>query len=229
VNPSLERYADSHLLFPAAVGPTGTQQDTVRVLVPLCGKTVDLAYLARHPKVKQVIGVEGIGKAIEEFASENPELMVVPVEEREKSSTQQQPFKIWTGKTILMLEGDFLELADAARSGQVDAIWDRAALVAVDPSVRELYVETHRRMLKPGGRILLSTYVRRSGDPTKGPPFSIDEDEVRRLYGDPSWVESVELLDVHGAAAFEPWYKALALWFRMGKVDEKIFLITAKT
>jgi hypothetical protein len=50
-----------------------------RVLVPLCGKSVDMAYLSRLDQVQQVVGVDGIRKALEEFATENPDLNVQPV------------------------------------------------------------------------------------------------------------------------------------------------------
>lgn len=222
VDPSLQKYLESHLL-----PQTGSK---ARVLVPLAGKSVDMAYLAQHEQVSKVIGVEGIRKAMQEFASENPELEVV---EEEQAESPAGPYRIWTGKSIMLLQGDFFELnlrVAGGTGGTVDAVWDRGSLVAIDPSLREQYVETLRKVLKPNdGKILLSAYVRNSGDKTKGPPFSIDEDEVRRLFEGQPWVKSVELLEVHSAGSNEPWYRAFFFWWRMGSVDEKIFLITTKS
>jgi hypothetical protein len=84
------------------------------------------------------------------------------------------------------------------------------------------------RVLAKGGQILLSTYVRPNGDITTGPPFSIDDEQVKRLYEGQPWVESVECIDSKSPFGSEPWYKAAFLYLRMGNVQEKIFLIRAK-
>lgn len=47
-----------------------------RVFVPLCGKTVDMSWLAA--KGHEVVGVEGVIKAIEEFAAEHDHLQMRP-------------------------------------------------------------------------------------------------------------------------------------------------------
>lgn len=74
-----------------------------RVLVPLCGKSVDMAYLSRLDQVQQVVGVDGIRKALEEFATENPDLNVQPVAPLPK-------FEKLQGQSILLLKGDFFDL-----------------------------------------------------------------------------------------------------------------------
>ena len=48
----------------------------VSVFVPLCGKTVDMARLATSPAVSRVVGVDGIRKALETFAEEQPQLEI---------------------------------------------------------------------------------------------------------------------------------------------------------
>lgn len=89
-----------------------------------------------------------------------------------------------------------------------DAVWDRGALVAVDPSMRSRYANVIAQRIAPGGRILLVTteYEKREethdhgGTNTKegsgtdqeskkvssknslGPPFSVSERDVRSLY-----------------------------------------------
>ena len=71
-------------------------------------------------------------------------------------------------------------------------------MVAIEPSLREDYVDVIARNIQPGGKILLVTVDKRTGNEEamkKGPPFSIPESEVRRLYERRDWVESVTLLE----------------------------------
>jgi thiopurine S-methyltransferase len=215
VHPSLKQYLDEKILQEFPIGGA-------RILVPLCGKTVDMEYMARKRPVAEVVGIDGVRKAIEEFAKEHPDLSVEPVE-------SVAGFEKWKGESISLLTGDFFNVDVETAGGVVDAVWDRGSLVAIQPTLREQYVEKLGELLcKPNGRILLSTYVRPNGDIKTGPPFSIDEAEVRRLFEGKPWVESVEFLDSHSAASLEPWYKAIALYFRLGNMQEHIYLIKTK-
>ena len=58
VNPYLIRFSDQLL-----------HQNTDRIFVPLCGKTLDLCWLTT--KMKKVIGVELVSKAVQDFFAEN--------------------------------------------------------------------------------------------------------------------------------------------------------------
>ena len=229
VNPSLQKFIDSHLLK-----NNDGNDKPVRVLVPLCGKSVDMSYLAEHAGVSLVMGVEGVHRAIVEFTKEHPDLDITPQDDQ---STYDGPFVVWLGGSppsgnnsapIVVLEGDFFSLNPKSAGGRFAAVWDRAALVAVDPSVRSKYVEVLGSVIEPGGTILLSTYIRLNGDTKTGPPFSIDEDEVHRLFGSLPWVESIECVDTVASFAGEPWYKAVFGFFRLGRVCNKIFVIKAK-
>ena len=44
------------------------------MLVTLCGKTVDLPYLAALPGVATCVGVDGVMQAAEEFVAEQPDV-----------------------------------------------------------------------------------------------------------------------------------------------------------
>jgi thiopurine S-methyltransferase len=213
-HPSLLQFVDTHLL---------KNQKNARVLVPLCGKSVDLAYLASHVGVSTVVGVEGVRQGIEEFSTEQPHL---GMKEEEASAGS---YKRWVGNRIVLLNGDFLALNASTAGGRVSGVWDRGALVAVDPSIRPAYVQVLGNVIAPGGVILLSAFVRPNGDVTTGPPFSIDEDEVRRLFGNLSWVESIECVETKNLFWSEPsWYTAFAAYYRLGNVSEKVFVIKAK-
>ena len=65
--------------------------------------------------------------------------------------------------------------------GLVDAIYDRAALVALPPEQRERYVAHCLSLLKPGGSILLITYDAPVAD-DQGPPFPVRHKTIERLF-----------------------------------------------
>jgi thiopurine S-methyltransferase len=165
-----------------------------RVFVPLCGKTVDLAFFAKADAVSEVVGVDGVRKALEEFAQEHTDLKLAPLED------QTDEYERLVGEKIALLKGDFFHLDEKVTNGRFDAIFDRASIVAIDPSLREEYVNVLSRLIQPGGRILLVVIERKTGTDfdMQGPPFSVPETEVRRLYENQSWVESVTLIEEEG-------------------------------
>jgi thiopurine S-methyltransferase len=220
VHPSLRKYADEQLL-------EGFPGGGARILVPLCGKTVDMEHLARNRKLAEVVGVDGVRIAIEAFVKEHPDLDIQPPADTVGGGGGG--FEKWKGQSISLLTGDFFQLDVPTAGGTFDAVWDRSSLVAIQPSLREQYVAKIGELIsKPNGRILLSTLVRSNGDTLTRPPFSIDEAEVRRLYEGQPWVESVELLETFSALSHEGWYAAVRLYLFLGNSQEKIFLIKTK-
>jgi thiopurine S-methyltransferase len=190
-----------------------------RVLVPLCGKTVDMAYLAQHENVQQVVGIDGIAKAMQAFSKEHPNLKVELTPNEEGS-----PFDAWKGESITLLRGDFFDL-QREQGEPFDAVWDRGSLIAIDPSMREQYVNVLGRTIAPRGRILLATFV---ANKEGGPPYSMDEPLIRELYEGQPWVDTIQVISEHDALALESLFKAWIMWFMYGNVTEKIFLIQAK-
>jgi thiopurine S-methyltransferase len=163
----------------------------VRVFFPLCGKSLDMAFLTKEEAVKEVWGVDGIRKALTEFAKEQPELEIMTDGQRVGGGYEQL-----RGKNITLLRGDFFNLDESVTDGRFEAIFDRASLVAIDPTLREHYVSVQRKLIEPQGKILLITVERTTGTEADltGPPFSVPEQEVRRLYEEQDWVESVKVL-----------------------------------
>jgi len=174
-------------------------KEKIRWLFPLCGKTVDMAYLAKtEGTTSEIVGVDGIRRALEEFSKSHPDLNMhwTPASNDDESSHVSHERLV--GDSIALLKGDFLALTAEVAGGRFDAVLDRASMVAIDPALRAEYVATLSRLVQPGGRILLVTVDKRTGDPEaigKGPPYSIPEAEVRRLYEPQEWVESVTLLE----------------------------------
>lgn len=140
-----------------------------RVLVPLCGKSVDLAFLAAHGH--EVVGVELAAQAVEAFFAEHaltPEV------------TRRGPIVEYRAGAITLLAGDLFAVPPALL-GPVDALYDRAALIALPPALRPPYVALLRRVLPAGARGLVIT-AEYDQARMSGPPFAVLEDELRALY-----------------------------------------------
>ncbi|MDP2307312.1 MAG: thiopurine S-methyltransferase [Pseudomonadota bacterium] len=144
-----------------------------RVLVPLCGKTVDLAWMIARGH--DVVGVELSEKAL------------VALHERDARAptvTDAGPFRAFRSPGLTLLQGDVFGLTPeilVGIGGAIDRVWDRAALVALDPERRARYVATLRTLLAPGAVVLLETFdYEQARKP--GPPHAVPEAEVRALW-----------------------------------------------
>ncbi|WP_240472711.1 thiopurine S-methyltransferase [Salinivibrio socompensis] len=146
----------------SALSPTPDET----VLVPLCGKSIDLNWLAE--KHEHVIGVELSDIAVRAFFSEN---LYTPQVYRAPSGHSHYCFD-----ELELISGDFF----TARLSPVPLIYDRAALVAMPPSMRDQYVHRVRDLLAPGGRLLLITLFYSQAD--DNPPFSIDTSIVEDAF-----------------------------------------------
>lgn len=149
-----------------------------RVLVPLCGKSRDLMWLAHGGAL--VTGAELVGGAVEEFFQEAG---VEP--ERDIAGQHQLLSDSELGVRIFV--GDFFRLAPHA-VGPITGVYDRAALVALPPALRERYVEHLLEFLPVGAGLLLVTVVYDEAA-MDGPPFSVRRDEVERLFSPCAHIE----------------------------------------
>jgi thiopurine S-methyltransferase len=140
-----------------------------RVLVPLCGKTEDLAFLAAHGH--QVIGVELAEQAVREFF----ELHALAPTVTARGSIVE-----YRAGPITVLAGDFF-MTTAALVGPIDAFYDRAALVALPADLRSRYV-AHLRTLVPASAPGLVITLEYDAQRMTGPPFAVFEAELRTLY-----------------------------------------------
>jgi thiopurine S-methyltransferase len=116
-----------------------------RIFVPLCGKSLDLLWLARQGN--EVVGVELSPVAVKAFFTENG---LAP------RKSKQGKFTVWEDGRLKILCGDFfsLELADL---GEIDVVYDRAALTALPESIRKQYVAQMRAIVPVSCRIFLLT------------------------------------------------------------------------
>ena len=150
-----------------------------RVLVPLAGKSLDMAWLAAQGH--RVLGVELSSLAVAQFFEEHG----LQPERRESPYGNHQ-----VANHIELLCGDVFGV-DAALLGDCAGVYDRAALVALPAEMRQRYVQTVYGALPSGCRGLLITLEYPQAEKA-GPPFSVDEAEVRGLFS-PHW--QVELLE----------------------------------
>lgn len=141
------------------------------VFVPLCGKSSDLLWLAEQGY--KVTGVELSQQAAEAFFEENN----LSVTKQEKGE-----FTIFTSGEITIYAGDYFKTSNSL-IGEVDAVYDRAALIALPESMRQKYVLHMQSLIKPEIPVLLVTMVYPQ-EQMDGPPFSVSEDEVRSLFAD---------------------------------------------
>lgn len=139
-----------------------------RVLVPLCGKSEDLAYLAAFGH--DVIGVELVEDAVDSFFKEHG--LKPSVRETPQGLVEYSAF------SITIYAGNIFATSRELL-GPIDAIYDRAALVALPDDMRRPYVD-HLRSLGPKRALVVTLEY----DQTlmEGPPFSVEEAEVRALY-----------------------------------------------
>ena len=153
-----------------------------QVLVPLCGKSLDMLWFASRGHT--VVGLEMVKEAIQAFFEEN-KLDVSCETIHEQIHHTSEPFTI--------IEGDIFNLT--AGLTQADAWYDRAAMIAIPPTMREAYVEQIRQLTKPNAVGLLITFTYPQEE-MEGPPFSLSDNEVKELFSNGFEVECLEQLDL---------------------------------
>lgn len=153
-------------LLPAFWQHTAAKRDD-KVLVPLCGKSEDLIWLAtKHDEVQ---GVELSQIAVRAFFAEHFYTPTVTPVNGMHELYQFDELSIYTG--------DFF----TAPVSKADIIYDRAALVALPKEMRAEYAARVKQLLNPGGRILLVT-LNYPQEEMAGPPFSVPVEELEQLF-----------------------------------------------
>ena len=157
------------------------------VFVPLCGKTVDLDWLLAQGH--QVTGIEfncGAVDAVFERLDMVPEVSDVGGLTRSK------------GAGITLWQGDVFAL-QAADLGVVDAVYDRAALVALPAPMRLRYA-AHLQEITTSAAQLLVSFDYGEGR-TDGPPFSVPEADIRTYYDTSHDMKVLQSVPIQGRLA----------------------------
>jgi thiopurine S-methyltransferase len=139
-----------------------------RVFVPLCGKSLDVHWLLSNGY--RVAGAELSKIAIEQLFAE---LHVKP------TITAMGKTSHWSADGIDIFVGDIFDLS-RGDLGQVEAIYDRAALVAFPEDMRGRYAAHLMEIADCAPQLVICfEYDQRRLD---GPPFSVGADQVARYY-----------------------------------------------
>lgn len=187
--------------------------EPARVLVPLCGKSLDLVFLWQRGH--SVTGIEGVAGAVPAFCRESG-VQLQPASPGSSLVRHQT-----ADKRLSIITADLFQVSDPSVDQMFTAVWDRASLYAVEPDMRQQYVEAIKRLLVPAAqfRYLLTT-MEYDETLVTGPPHSIREPEVRRLFADFAEIERLSESDVS---------------FHLPKFDEKgahvkevVYLLTRK-
>ena len=137
-----------------------------RVFLPLCGKTLDIHWLLSHGY--RVSGSELSKIAVEQLFSE---LGVKP------NITAIDQISRYSSNNVDIFVGDIFSLSRGIL-GQIDAIYDRAALAALPERMRDRYAAHLIKITDQAPQLLITyDYDQRLLD---GPPFSISHEEVSR-------------------------------------------------
>lgn len=158
--------------------------EDARLFLPLCGKTLDITWFLANGF--RVAGAELSELAIQQLFNE---LDVVPQIETLGRS------KRYSAPRLEVFVGDIFDL-DRATLGDVHAVYDRAALVALPDSMRTRYSQHLTEMTNGVPQFLLTFTYDQSAMP--GPPFSIEPTEVHRHYDEHFEVAKLGHADVAG-------------------------------
>lgn len=149
--------------------PALSLQAAQRVFVPLCGKTLDIHWLLAQGF--RVAGVELSQLAVDALFDElglQPEIR------------QPGELRHYHAPAIDIFQGDIFAL-DHAMLGEINAVYDRAALIALPPELRLSYRRHLIEITANAPQLLITFHY----DPSlaAGPPFNVEADELASLYG----------------------------------------------
>ncbi|MBB3107831.1 thiopurine S-methyltransferase [Psychrobacter luti] len=149
-----------------------------RVLVPLCGKSVDMVWLARAGY--DVIGIELVESAVQAFFDEQN---ITPIITEFTSNFDESTLKRYqgqlAGQTISLWVADIFALSSTA-IGDIAAVYDRAALIALPADVRPDYSEQIYKLSNNAPQLLITLNYEQSKK--DGPPFSISQEQLKHYY-----------------------------------------------
>jgi thiopurine S-methyltransferase len=176
------------------------------VLVPLCGKSLDMVWL--RDKMFHVTGIEISPIAVADFFSEN---------NIEHEIHQHEWGQAFQSDGITILCADFFDISSADLP-HIDGIYDRASLIALPEDMRPSYAKHLSGLIPDTIRSLLITldYPQHEMD---GPPFAVTETEVNQLFGEQFIIEPIYSED---CLVNEPRFQAKGLT----RLDERVFLLT---
>ncbi|MDH5387871.1 MAG: thiopurine S-methyltransferase [Gammaproteobacteria bacterium] len=153
------------------------KRQALKVFVPLCGKSVDMLWLAQNGY--QVLGNECSEIAVKAFFETHDleyQIIKEPLFNRYVSAAKQAQ------ASIEIVQGDFFDLVTDDLKGVTD-IYDRASMIALPDAMRIDYFKKMVELQAEGMRTLLITLTYPQQE-MSGPPFSVTEEELNKLYSE---------------------------------------------
>lgn len=157
-------------------------ESTTNVLVPLCGKTLDIHWLVQqgHP----VTGIEFVEKAVTQFFQDWSKK---PIRQARDSGDK------YSLEQINIYQADFFEVKPD--EAPFSAWYDRAAMVALPPSLRPEYVEQLLALTTPDAKGLMVTFDYPKNE-MQGPPFALSDKDVEEFFGHSFKIERLQFIDL---------------------------------
>lgn len=155
-----------------------------RIFLPLCGKTLDIGWLLANGY--RVAGAELSENAVKQLFEE---LGVTP------DITPTGKLTRYSVPDIDIFVGDIFELS-ADLLGTVDAVYDRAALIALPDEMRRRYAGHLREITGTVSQLLITIEYDQRKMP--GPPFSVDGETLKSLYNGSYRITSLEEKEIRG-------------------------------
>jgi len=158
-----------------------------RVFVPLCGKSIDMVWLATQGY--EVVGVELVETAVQEFFAEH-NIQPTVYQQADSPAIKYYQGQL-SGQIITLWVADIFALT-AKDIGSINAIYDKAALIALPADLRVTYSEQVRKLSSDTSKVdaaneitpqllLTLNYDQRKKN---GPPFSISAKQLEQYYGE---------------------------------------------
>lgn len=179
-------------------------QKNSRIFVPLCGKSLDMHWLLDQGF--RVVAVELSELAVEELIKS----LNLPFEE-----IPNQHLRHFHHPQIDIFNGDIFQLTQPLL-GDVDAIYDRAALVALPENMRVQYAQHLKQVTNNAPQLLISYEYNQ--DTFSGPPFSVPEAKIKGLYDDVYDIEP--LIRVERSGAFQQQDAIETAWYLAKKIND---------
>lgn len=158
------------------------KEKTKSALIPLCGKSLDVLWISKNSE--KVIGVELSPIACQAFFEE---------QNFSYKTESYKDFKIFNSLNIELWCGDFFKLPTETYQS-VDFIYDRAAIIALPPNLRQLYanklIEIAQASTSSDFQILMIGRVDEGLQ--DGPPFQVADAEIHKLFSEKLNLEILE-------------------------------------
>lgn len=167
--------------------PSLSLPNASRLFVPLCGKSLDVGWLLAQGY--HVAGAELSELAVTQLFAQ---LGMEPI------ISEIGLLKHYRGTKLDVFVGDIFQLTHEVLSsiGKINAVYDRAALVALPPDMRIRYTAHLQAITATAPQLLICYEYDQTVVP--GPPFSVPAEEVHRHYDTRYRLTLLESLDVAG-------------------------------